>query len=472
MNTPRTPQTCDLIIKNGFVITVDPERHVYRSGAVAIRGNGIAAVGTEKEVLGAWRADRTVDARGGIVHPGFIDPHVHIVHGSCRGIFGTTATPTNTPVSFADWKADVTPDDEHIATQLAALEMLRNGFTCFVEPGTVFDGDAVASAAEAAGVRGLLAGPYVWDQVEIMKYLGTLQSKSLYERSPPTHERCLDDLGRELHRNKDGDALVRGYVSAYGLGTASDELLKAGMALARENGVVFQQHEGMAPDASAADRERLGKSRIVHLAELGVLGEDAALIHMNIVYDDEVGPLKESGTSVIWCPVGYMRLGYMGLVECKMPALTREGINVAVAVDGALDAAIGSAGPMAFLIASGSRDQLPPETILEMQTINAAKTCGMQDRIGSLEVGKRADVVIRSTKAADLRPGVNPIHQLVLTGSAGSADTVIVNGQMVYRHGHSTRLDEGDVYAAVKASVEARMDRLGLTPSLSWQLSD
>lgn len=468
MSATSTPQTCDVIVKNGFVITVDPKRRVYRSGAIAIQGNRIAAVGPEKEVLGAWRADRTVDAHGGIVHPGLIDPHVHIVHGSCRGIFGTTATPTKTPVSFADWKANVTPEDEHIATQLAALEMLRNGFTCFVEPGTVFDGDAVATAAEAAGVRGMMAGPYIWDQVEIMKYLGALESKSLYERSPPIHQRCLDDLGRELHRNKEDDCLVRGYVSVYGLGTASDELLQAGMALAREHGVVFQQHEGYTPDASAADRERLGKSRIVHLDEIGVLGPDAALIHMNIVHDDEIGPLKESDTSIIWCPVGYMRLGLMGLVDCKMPALTREGINIAASVDGALDAAIGSAGPMAFMIASGGRDPLSPETVLEMQTINAAKTCGMQDRIGSLEVGKRADIVIRSAEAADLRPGVNPVHQLVLTGSSGSTDTVFVNGRMVYRHGHSTRLDEGDVYAAVQASVEARMKRLGLTPSLSW----
>jgi len=211
MNTPTTPQTCDLIIKNGFVITVDPERHVYRSGALAILGNEIAAVGTEKEVLGAWRADRTVDAHGGIIHPGFIDPHVHIVHGSCRGIFGTTATPTATPVSFADWKADVTPDDEHIATQLAALEMLRNGFTCFVEPGTVFDGDAVASAAEAAGATVVEAHFHEFKPIGVSGFVVITESHLAIHTWPEHHYAAVDifTCGQVLQPERAAQELVK-----------------------------------------------------------------------------------------------------------------------------------------------------------------------------------------------------------------------------------------------------------------------
>lgn len=224
-------QPCDVLIRNGYVVTLDAARRIIDPGAVAIRGNSIVAVGPEAEVLALHRADRVLDADGGIVHPGLIDAHNHIVHGTARGIFGGTSG-ASTTISFADWKADVTPDDEFIATALAALEMLRAGFTTFVEPGTAFDTDAIAAAATAVGVRALLAAPYLWDQIEVMRYLGGLESQSLYRRAPPTRDRSLAELGRELHRNRDEAGQVHGYVSVYGLGTASDELLIAGKAMA------------------------------------------------------------------------------------------------------------------------------------------------------------------------------------------------------------------------------------------------
>ena len=167
-------------------------------------------------MLARYHAGRVLDAGGGIVHPGFIDAHNHIVHNTCRGIFGDGIDPPSA-VSFADWKADVTPADEAAATQNAALEMLRMGFTMFVEPGSVFDCDAVAAAVEQVGMRALLAGCYLWDQVEVMQFLGGLDSQALYKRTPPTLDRCLRELGNQLHRNKDPDALVRGYIAVYGL---------------------------------------------------------------------------------------------------------------------------------------------------------------------------------------------------------------------------------------------------------------
>src|SRR5262249_23212798 len=159
-----------------------------------------------------WRATTVLDARGAVVHPGFIDAHNHIVHTTCRGILDEPR-PADQTVNFADWKADVTSDDEHLATKQSCLELLRHGFTRFVEPGTAFDNDAVAAGAESLGVRGMLAGCYLWDQIEIMQHLGSLESQSLYRRAPANLERCLDGLGAELSRNKDPDSLVKGYVS-------------------------------------------------------------------------------------------------------------------------------------------------------------------------------------------------------------------------------------------------------------------
>ena len=458
---------CDMLITNGYVVTIDGQRRIFERGAVAIADRRIVAVGPAAEVASAWRAQRVLDARGGTIHPGFIDAHNHIVHTTCRGILDQPQRSAGS-VTFADWKADVTSEDEHVATQLSCLEMLRHGFTMFVEPGTAFDNDAVAEAADGIGVRGMLAGCYLWDQICIMRHLGSLESRSLYERAPPKLERCLDRLGSELHRNKQPDALVRGYVSVYGLGTASDTLLRAAKKLADESGVIFQQHEGYVPVASRADRERLGKPRIQHLAEIGVLGKSSCLIHMNVMDDDDIALIVQSTTRVIWCPAAYLQLGISDEAPCRLPELREKGGSVALGIDGALNCLIGDAGHCAYLVAASVRRPITPAAVIEMQTIEAARAAGLEHEIGSIEPGKRADIVIRSTESPETFPGVNPVHQLALTCRSGTVDTVIIDGRMVFRHGRSTLVDEELVLAEAQASVKRRMARLGLAPSRYW----
>ncbi len=464
------PEVCDILVHNGYVVSMDAERRIFAPGAVAVTGSKITAVGPERELLWRYHGRRSFDAGGGVVHPGLIDAHNHIVHGTCRGVFADTAQSGQLKVSFADWKADVTAEDEYVAASLASLEMLRNGFTMLIEPGSVFEPDAVAEAATLAGVRTLLAGCYLWDQVEVMRHLGGLESRMLYDRSPPELERCLNELGSQLHRNRDPEALARGYVAVYGLGTASDALLKAAKAQADDAGVAFHQHEGYHPAATAADREWLGRSRIVHLEELGVLGPNATLVHMAVMAEDEVAPLKASGTSVIWCPLAFQKTGILDQARCRHPELYRDGINVALGTDGALECTIGDAALSAFHLAAGTRTPVTAAMLLEMQTVNAARTALLADALGSLEPGKRADLVIRSSTAAETGPAVNPVHQLALTSRAGTVDTVLVNGEVVFHGGRSTRLDEAEVRAEARRSVERRMARLGLSPSLAWPI--
>jgi cytosine/adenosine deaminase-related metal-dependent hydrolase len=458
---------CDILVSNGYVVTLDAERRVFERGAVAITDRRIVAVGPAEDIARLYRAQRILDARGGTIHPGFIDAHNHVVHTTCRGILDLPHR-SQANVSFADWKADVTSEDEHVATQLSCLEMLRHGFTMFIEPGTAFDNDAIAAAAESIGVRGMLAGCYLWDQIEVMRHLGSLESRSLYERAPPTLERCLDQLGSELHRNRNPDALVRGYVSVYGLGTASDTLLRAAKKLADESGVIFQQHEGYVPAASRADKERLGKPRITHLAEIGVLGKNSCLIHMNVLEDSDIPLIAQSGTCVIWCPAAYLQLGIGAEAPCRLPELREHGVSVALGTDGALNCLIGDAGHCAYLIAASVRRPITPAAVLEMQTIEAARAAGLEHEIGSIEPGKRADIVVRSTGSPEAFPGVNPVHQLALTCRGGTVDSIIVDGKVVLRHGRSTLVDEELIFAEAQASVKRRMARLGLEPSRYW----
>ena len=171
----------DILIKNAIVITIDKDRTVFLNGAVAVKGSKIIDIGHEKEVIQRVNSNKTIDACGGILHPGFIDAHNHIVGAGCRGIFENDSVDPISGVNFATWKADVTREDEIIATKLTSLQLLHNGYTCTVEAGTVFDVEAVAEASKEVGIRMCLADPYIWDTVEIMKHLGSLESSKLFQ---------------------------------------------------------------------------------------------------------------------------------------------------------------------------------------------------------------------------------------------------------------------------------------------------
>ena len=446
-------QTCDLLVRNAYVISVDAKRRVFSPGAVAVRGTRVAAVGPEREVIEGLgrRAARTIDARGAAVHPGFIDAHNHVVGAGCRGVFANEADDPASGVNYATWKADVTSEDEAAATTLTALQLLHAGYTGVVEAGTAFDTGATAEAAEAAGIRICLSEPYLWDDVTVMRQLASLESRALFARAPPDFERCVAELGGELHRNGDPDGRQHGFVCLYGLGTASDELVRRADALAREHGVVLHQHEAYEIASARAETERLGRSRIAHLDSLGVLHAGSTLVHMNTLTDEDVDIVSERGCSVVWCPIPHLAMGLAGKVECRMPELLRRGVNVTLGSDSARSSAFGDEALAAQLVAANAGEPLAPETILEMLTINAARAAGLGELTGSLEAGKRADFVVTDPDAPEAFPAANPVHQAVLTcrGQA-HARTVVVNGEVVIDEGRSTRLDEREACAAAR----------------------
>ena len=459
--------TCDILIRNGQIITMDSERRIYPSGAVAITGSRIVEVGADADLQDRFDARETVDAEGGIVHPGFIDAHNHIVHTSCRGVFNDVRD-ADSPVNFADWKAGVTAEDEAAATAMAGLEMLRGGFTMFIEPGSLFHTEAAAVAVERVGLRSLFAPLYLWDRQETFEAVPSLVSPSLTARAPVDLDRSLGQLDVELHRNRDPEALVRGYVFLYGLGTASPELLRAAHSCARENNVPLFLHAGYVPGETEIYRALNGTSQIVHLQELGVLDEHTVIVHANVLDDAEEEAVQESGCQIVWCPVAFFSLGLGRIADFRMAERYRRGTRVSLGTDAARDSTPGDTMLAAHFQAQTYVDPLSPGTLLEMQTINAAAAAGMDAEVGSLESGKRADVVVRSARAAEAYPSNNPLHLLALTMGTRSVETVLVNGEVVFSGGHSTRVDEAEVYRAVSDSVVARASRLGISLEPEW----
>ena len=129
-------QHCDLIITNGCLVTMEARRTIVPHGAIAIKGHTIAAVGPVAAIQRDWRASEVIDANGAVVHPGYVDAHLHANAQTCRGFFrGDASRGSKVGPSYADWKATLTPDDETAAAGLASVEMLRHGITTFVEFG-------------------------------------------------------------------------------------------------------------------------------------------------------------------------------------------------------------------------------------------------------------------------------------------------------------------------------------------------
>ena len=462
-------KSCDILIRRACVLTMNPSRTIFSNGAIAISGASIVAVGPDAEIAAMWQSNREIAADGAIVHPGFIDAHLHVNAQTCRGYFrGDTSKGGQKGPNYADWKAALEPEDEAAATSLAAIEMLRHGITTFVEPGSAFDPHAVAAAAGAAGIRCSLSDPYLWDDTETMASIPGLLSPSLAARVPPDSKRCLKLLGGQLFRNADKDGIAHGHIALYGEGTATDELFKTAKAKADEAGVILNSHIGFDIGLATAMEKRWGKARFKHLDELGVLGRNTMFVHMNLIRDEEIAPILDSGMSMVWCPFAYASRGTPLQQATRIPELRKRGAAVAIGTDSARQSSAGDAGYLAFVLSAAAGHALQPEDVIELQTLGGARAAGLETIIGSIEVGKRADVVVRARHEPELGPGIDPAHQLIAVSHGPTADTVLVNGKMVMRHGRSTLLDEEAVSSNARASAEKVAARLGLTQPGNW----
>ena len=459
------PRKCELVICNGYVITMDKQRTIYERGAVAIAGRTIADIGPEAGVLARFKGDRVIDAGGAPVHPGFVEAHYHVPNHLTRGVFPDASTTAEYYVNYAKWYDRMDEEDEHAAGLNAGLEMLRSGITCFMEAGTVFATDAVAAAAVALGIRASLSEPFLWDT-------GKDTTLSNMQRSQGSTERCLAQIGRELWRNRDPDALVRGHVCLFGSGSASDDLIVAATETAERNGVTFNQHQSTNVPGVARQEERLGRRPLVHFAGLGVLKPHCSYTHMNVIQEDEARFIKESGMSIIWCPANSMNWGVGATIGRRpQPDLYRQGVNVGLGSDvpkWGLDAA----PLMAYLLARdlGDVEPLTAEEIFEMVTIGGARAIGMEATIGSLEPGKRADIVIRTAEVPEFQPGRHAIQNLLLASRGKSVDTVLVDGQIVVRGGHSTRVDERVVYEQARQTASKLATEIGIAVRPRWPI--
>lgn len=470
------PTEIDLLVRHGHILTLDDAGTIIPDGAVAIAGRRIVEVG-EDAILGQrYRAARTIDAGGAPVHPGLVECHLHASFQTFRGLI-----PDHIPedeVFDAIERAfynTVTDEEEYLGSLLACLEMVRNGTTCFMEAGTVLEPDAVARAAQRVGIRALVGDAFIWDRPAGLAMGnetpddGPVRVKGAIDRAPRNLEEALGNLGRELRRNRDPDALVTGHVALLGLGTASGELMVEAKRRADAAGVVLNMHHAYSPADTAADRVRYGQDPLFYLAEIGVLDRNVTLAHANHLTDAETNLLIERGTSIAWAPAASMMWGHGGTFRGRHAELWRRGANIALGSDSANwsnDFDLFHQASLALLTAREAhedRTYLLAEDVLEMATRAGARACGMEAQIGSLEAGKRADLVIHTLARPELLPVTDMVRNLMYSARSKSVSTVVIDGRVVLDRGDFAALDEAALLEEIREGSRRLLGRMGLT---------
>ena len=471
----------DIIITHGIVVTMDPQRRVIEDGAVAIDRDRIIAVGTTDEVLATHQAPTVIDASRKIIMPGLIDGHAHAGHGFIKTMGGGDGQQWYEACEKAYTVAS-TPEFWHAEARLAALERLRFGVTTGVsllgggdtilrtdEP--VY-GDAHCEGVREVGTRSVDAvGPTRPPHPRI--YARFVDGKAV-ER-PVTFEEQIETcqtLIKTWHGSHNGRvniALItptlrpehREQLGAANLEEARRQT-RMTADLAREAGLIFTQ-------------DGHNKGSVAYAKELGILGPNALLSHATDLTDEEIRIVAATGTHIAHNPSAIASI----LGRCPVPELLEAGANVCLGSDAT---APDRSGDMFRHMQQCMhyhrrhfRDPtwLPPGRVLEMCTIDAAKALGMEKDIGSLETGKKADIVLLDLRRPHLYPLNMPVFRLIYFANGNDVDTVIVDGRIALKDRKATFVDEDEVLDNAQRETEAMLDRTGFrfmleTPQMFW----
>jgi len=448
----------DTIIKGWYVVTMNPTRDVIRHGAVALRGRDIVAVGKASDIEARYEATETVGGDRFVVTPGMINSHIHITGEPLTRGYVPDDTPFEENV-FA-WLCPLyaahNAREEALSAQLAAVEMLKSGTTSFLEAGTIRFLDDVIESLVEVGIRGRV-GRWVWDLPP---------APDVYKQ---TTDQAIGHLQHQLdvHRSH-ADGRIQAWSILVGHTTASDPLWKAARALADEHGVGMSFHMSPAmldPDGFLAE---FGQRPMIHLAELGILRPDVAITHCVQIDQRELAVMAQAGVSVAHCPTTALKVSYGVTQVGKMPEMVQAGINVAIGTDGNNASNYSDLHRATYLVAGLFKDarqdpqMFPAEKAYEMATLGGAAAMGASAEIGSLEPGKRADVVLHDTDRPEWRPLLNVMNQLVWSADGRGVHTVFVDGRMVVEAGRMTMLDEERLWADCQAAGESITGRSGL----------
>lgn len=432
----------DLLITNGFILTLDSRGTVYQRGAVAVDKGCIVALGPEVVQL----ARRVIDAQGSVVMPGFVNAHTH--ETLTRGL--------NEDLPLAGWLDQLcfpidrayTPANMRASALMNQLEMIRAGITTFAD--IYRHPAAAAEVALASGLRAVFT-PQI---IETTPGAGeTLESAQTFV------EEWADRCPR----------IVVGY-GPHAPYTCSGSLYVEVTHRAREAGLRVHTHLSETASEVQQFLQREGCTPPRWLDRLGVLGPWLWVAHGVHLGDEDIDLLAERGVAVVYNPTSNMKLA-SGVAP--IPKMLERGVTVALGTDSNLSNnnldmfEEMRVGATLQKLATGDAGVLPCETMLRMATVWGARALGLEEKIGSLEVGKQADIIIVSINAPHLWPALtgeisNVVEHLVYSANAADVQTTIVAGQILMEDRRVLTLDEEEVRMAVHEAIHDLLKRAGV----------
>jgi len=425
-------QHYDLLIAGGRIVTMDAERRIIDDGALAISGNKIQGIFSAGELPSNCRARKTIKADGKVIIPGLINAHSHIAMTLFRGFVEDLVLHRWLERVWQYELTQLNEDSVRAGSKLAFAEMIHSGVTCVHD--MYWHYMAVIDLAEEIGCR-LISGP------------------SVTSIGDPDFDEMFNAARSALERIKTYH-FVQPIIQAHSTYTTTPAMMHKVRELKQEYGVSFTTHA--AENQAEVDdvREQYGKTPIELLHSYNLLDTRTILAHCVKLQDHEIALLSESGTHVAHCPESNLKLG-SGIA--RIAELIEAGVNVCIGTDGAAsnnDLDLLGEIRTAALLQKGYYEN--PEVLttmqaMEMATINGAKAYGLDRILGSLEPGKRADIVIIDFDKSHLTPCHDVYAHLVYSVNKADVDTVLIDGKIHLEHGNLTTLDEGAIKAEVRA---------------------
>lgn len=430
-----TRSDVDLVIKNATVVTMNASREVLRDAEVVLQGSRIVKVGpTSRGKVSGVR--QVIDARGRVLIPGLIHAHLHACQTLCRN--------RADGFELLDWlrekiwpfEAAHDADSMRVSAELTFAELLKSGATALNDMGSVKHYGAVFEAARDCGIR-IVGGKAMMDAGQGMPL-------SLRETTESSIAESLS-LATHWHGSEDG-RLRYAFAPRFVL-SCSEQLMQQVGVLAKERKLRIHTHASESATECDVVREKTGTDNVAYFEKLGMLGPHTTLAHCVWLTAQEHRLMRETRTSMAHCPSANLKLasGY-----AKVPELLKEGVNVALGADGApcnnnLDLWVEMRLAALMHLPRTGPTSISAMKVLEMATLHGAKALGLENEVGSIEPGKRADLALVDLSSAHSSPGDDVVSRLVYSGQSRDVTHTLVDGRVLYDERRLTTLNERQV---------------------------
>jgi 5-methylthioadenosine/S-adenosylhomocysteine deaminase len=454
-----------------WALTADRRRPLIRDATLIVDGDRIAAIGDTGRVLAEHPpgpGDEIRDCSHVGATPGFVDSHVHLSETLARAVFPDVIDTRTWVFHFGKpFYAHVADADEEVSVLLGTAEMLRCGTTCFLDMGAQNDPGITARAAGRTGIRGIV-GRHAADTKPARIPRGWSE-EMVDHHFFPDHVTALETL-EQCVRDWNGyaDGRIRCWVNIEGKEPCSLELHVGARALAEELGVGTTYHLASSLEESEISQHKHGTWPVGRIAEHDGLGSNLVIAHAVAVSDSEVELMAEHRTSVAFCPGTSLKIAKGAACIGRYPEMLAHGVTVGLGTDGVAASGNLSLHRQMYVAAGLFKDARRDPTLVgaaeafRMATIDGARALGWDDEVGSLEAGKKADLLLFDLDHFEWSPCGDPLNALVWSASPASIAETWVDGRPVYAGGRVLGIDELELRAEARARAAAIVRRAGL----------